>query len=342
MAHEHLSDSPIPPGKIPPELLARLLAGSQRNAPDVVVGPGLGEDAAVVRLGGRLVVVTCDPITFPTPKPGWYAVHVNANDIAVMGGSPEYFLLSIMLPPGSTGRQVSECVGQAVDALDSLGAVLIGGHTEVTEAVNTPVVSGTMFGGLLVPEPLSTGRGRAGDAVIQVNPMAVEGTSILAGEHRDTLVEALGELTVARAEGFLTDPGLSVVAPARLAASRLRVHAMHDPTEGGIATGLREIAQASGTGLVVEERALILAPETEKVCRALAYDPLGLISSGCLLFTVPAAEAEEAVRLLRSEDYPAAQVGSLTADAGTYELVGADSTVGALPEFAVDQLAGQG
>ena len=335
-------DTPIPLGKIPPDLLSRLLADSRREAPDVVVGPGLGEDAAVVRLGDRMVVATSDPITFPTPKPGWYAVHVNANDVAVMGGIPQYFLLSLILPPGSTEGLVSECVAQAVDALDALGAVLIGGHTEVTEAVNTTVVSGTMLGTLLVPEPLSTGGGRAGDAVVQVNPMAVEGTSILAGEHRQELVAKVGEETVARAEGFLTDPGLSVVAPARLAAAKLQVHAMHDPTEGGIATGLREIAQASGTGLAIEGSALIVAPETEKVCRALGYDPLGLISSGCLLFTVPADQGESAVRLLQGEGYPAARVGTLTAVEGTYELVKADGTTCPLPEFAVDQLASQG
>lgn len=342
MTQYSLADTAIPPGKIPPALLSKLLTDSRRDAPDVVVGPALGEDAAVVRLGDSMLVVASDPITFPTPKPGWYAVHVNANDIAVMGGAPRYFLLSIMLPPGSTGGFVSECVAQAVEALDALGAVLIGGHTEVTEAVNTTVVSGTMLGTLLVPEPLSTGGGRAGDAVIQVNPMAVEGTSILAGEHRDELVEGLGEATVARAEAFLTDPGLSVVAPARLAATGLPVHAMHDPTEGGIATGLREIAEASGTGLVVEERALILAPETEHVCRVLGYDPLGLISSGCLLFTVCAEAAASAVCLLQREGYPAARVGTLTADGGVYELAKADGSARPLPEFNVDQLASQG
>ncbi|MEW5722106.1 MAG: AIR synthase family protein [Thermodesulfobacteriota bacterium] len=329
----------IKPGKVPAAMIERLLSLPRRVDPRVLVGPVAGEDAAVVDLDRGAVVVTTDPITFPTPRPGYYAVHVNANDVAVMGAQPLYFTLTLIMPPGTTFGLIEAVFKDAVEAGDSLGVVLIGGHSEVTEAVRTPVLVVSMFGRLTVPAPLCTGRGRPGDSIVQVGPLAVEGTSILAARHRERLTAELGAELVERAAGFLYDPGLSVVAPARLAAEKLEVGAMHDPTEGGLATGLREIAQASGTGLEIRRDRLILAEETIKICRLLGYDPLGLISSGCLLFTVPGGQAKDAVLTMTRAGYPAAEIGRLTDRPGEYMLdLGSGRRTG-LPGFDIDELA---
>jgi hydrogenase maturation factor len=329
----------IPTGKIQPALLAEILSLVRRPDPGVMVGPSHGEDAAVVRWSTGSVVVTSDPITFPTPEPGYYAVHINANDIAVMGGVPRYLTLTLLLPVGATVGQLRQIVRQAAVAADALGIRIVGGHTEVTPAVVSPVLGVTLVGELLLSRPLRTGDGRAGDAVIQVNPMAIEGTSILATEYRQRLAGQIDPLVLSRAEAFLRDPGISVVAAARLAAEALPVRAMHDPTEGGIATGLREIAVASGTGLRVFADRLIAADETRLICRALGHDPLGLISSGCLLFTVPGPDAARAVSLLADHGYRVAHIGLLTPEPGQYWLELSTGETRPLPEFAVDELA---
>ncbi|NOY79705.1 MAG: hydrogenase expression protein [Kiritimatiellaeota bacterium] len=334
-------NAPLPAGKISPSLLQHLLAGLSRSrqVPGLVIGPALGEDAAVLELDSGLWAVAADPITFSTPRPGWYAVHVNANDAAVMGAAPKYFLLTVLLPPGTRASQVEDIMTQAAVAADSLGASVIGGHTEVTEAVTAPVIAGTVLGRLLCPAPVRTGGGRPGDALLQVQPMAIEGASILATEHRRTLEGAVDPETVACAAAFLDDPGISVVAPARLLVEGFPVHAMHDPTEGGLATGIRELATASGTGVRVRRQALLIAPETRRICATLGYDPLGLISSGCLLAALPADSADAAVCELRNAGFAAARIGELTDRAGGMVLEEPSGHWTELPEFLVDQLA---
>jgi len=329
----------IAPGKISPGLLKRFLDLPRKTSPALLVGPSYGEDAAVVRLGDRQVVVTSDPITFKTSRPGYYAVHINANDMAVMGAVPQYFTLTLIMPPGTTEQEAAAIMIEAIEAGDALEVVLIGGHSEVSEAVNTVVIAVSMWGELATAQPLKTSDGQPGDAIIQVGPMGIEGTSILAAEHEQALEKEFGQAFTERAAGFLLDPGLSVVAPARLAAANLDIHAMHDPTEGGLATGLREIAVASQTGLTVRQEKLLVSPETVKVCRFLKHDPLGLISSGCLLFTIAEKEAEKAVQLMTASGFPAAQIGNLTRTRGKYYLENETGRRSKLPAFAVDELA---
>ena len=333
------SDRTIPVGKAPAELLQRLLRLERVDCPNLIVPPAVGEDSAVLRLGSRLLAVASDPITFATPSPGYFAVHVNANDIAVTGALPRYFTLTLMLPEGTTERQVADIMADALAAAREVGATLLGGHTEVTEAVRLPIVSVSMFGELLRPDPVRTGDGRPGDAIIQIGALGIEGTAILASEYAARLRRELDPSVVEAAADLVFHPGLSVVAPAVFAASRLPVHAMHDPTEGGIATGLRELAAASDAGIVVREADLLLREETTLVCSCLDYDPLGLISSGCLLLTLAAVHVDKAVALLCDAGFPVAHIGFLTPDPSECTLeLHSGARVG-LPSFAVDELA---
>jgi hydrogenase maturation factor len=328
----------LPGGKIPPPLLERLLALPRRTRPEIILGPKPGEDAAVVAFGPKPVAVTADPITFPTPRPGWYAVHVNANDLAVTGAKPDYFTLTILLPPGSTEEDAETIMRDALAAAEEVDAALVGGHTEVTAAVNTPVISVTMFGTLLGDSPMLTGGGRAGDAIIQVNPMALEGTTVLAAMYRDRLEQEISPELVSRAASLATTPGLSVLKPAMLAQKRFTVHAMHDPTEGGLATGLREMAEASGLGLDIHAPRLLVRPETLQICNRLKFDPFGLLASGCLLLAVPEEEAAEAVKAFQQSGYGAARIGYLTARAGEYRVINKGGDMRELPAFEADEL----
>lgn len=326
-------------GKVPPEVLARILALPRATCEELLVAPALGEDAAVLGLKGGPLIVTSDPITFPTPRPGHFAVCVNSNDIAAMGGRPRYFVMTVMMPPGSTAEELLAIEKDAVSTADAAGIVLVGGHTEVTPAVKWPVVSVTMFGELVAPAPLRTGGAQAGDAILQVGFLAIEGTAILAGEYGDRLRRELGELVVASAMRRLEDPGISVLGPALRLAASAGVHALHDPTEGGLATGLREMAEAAGLGARVEEEHLLRLPETDAICRCLGMDPLGLISSGCLLAAAEAGVAGILVGELRACGYAAGCIGTFTRSPGLWLTSVQGNVCRELPRFGVDELA---
>src|SRR5512139_1257066 len=139
--------TPFPLGKLPADMLARLLAQVRPVDPRVLVGPGIGLDAAVIDMGDRLLVAKSDPITFATDSIGWYAVQVNANDIATTGAAPRWFLATILLPASRADEALAqEILGQIHRACTNIGVRLVGEHTEITYELDRPIVVGTMLG----------------------------------------------------------------------------------------------------------------------------------------------------------------------------------------------------
>ncbi|MBN2287954.1 MAG: AIR synthase family protein [Candidatus Glassbacteria bacterium] len=287
---------PFPSGKIPADCLERLLRSAECGDPRVIRGGIFGEDAAVIEFGDRYLLAKSDPITFATDRPGWYAVQVNANDIAAMGGTCRWFLATLLLPEGATDEETVGGVFRDIsEACRELGVELVGGHTEVAHGLDRILVAGQMLGEA-TPETLCTKEMvRAGDRLLLTKGIAVEGTSLIARECRGKLEGAFEPSFIDRCAGFLYDPGISVVREAALAVETGLVHAMHDPTEGGLAGALYELASASHTGLVLDSGAVEVYPETRSLCDFLGLDPLGLIASGSLLIACP-AEGEEVVR----------------------------------------------
>ncbi len=291
--------SPLPVGKLPAEHLARLLAQHTRPDPRLVVGARLGEDAAVIDMGDRYLVAKTDPITFATDEIGWYAVNINANDIACAGATPRWFLVTLLLPEGQTDVELVESIfGQIAGACDRLGVTLAGGHTEITYGLGRPIVVGHMLGEVAPAQMVATAGARVGDDLIVTKGVAVEATAIIAREKAEELRGVLDAVTIQRCQGFLHDPGISVVRDAQVAQAAGAVHAMHDPTEGGLATSLWEVAQAAGVGLEIDEAAIPLLPETAALCAHFALNPLGIIASGALLLTCPPTETAAIVAAL--------------------------------------------
>jgi len=286
-------------GKVPMDLLRGLLDRYGGEDPRLVVGPRVGEDAAVLDMGERYLVIKSDPITFATDEIGWYVVHVNANDIAAMGAVPHWLLLTLLLPEGSTDHQAIEAIFSQVDqACQSLGVVLCGGHTEITYGLDRPIAIGLMLGEVEKENLVCTAGVEAGDDVILTKGIAIEGTSILAREVGERLATHVGQDLVTRGQRFLREPGISVLRDAAVVCGVGLPHAMHDPTEGGLATGLWELAQASDKRLVVDLSSVPIYPETAAFCRALNLDPLGLIASGALLVTAAPGESARMVEAL--------------------------------------------
>lgn len=281
----------LPVGKLPAPDLEELLARILPRDPRLVVGPRAGEDAAVIAIDGRRLIVATDPITFATDRIGWYAVHVNANDIAVMGGRPSWFLAALLMPEGCSRAAIRGVMDDIHETCAGLGIAVAGGHTEITAALTRPIVVGQMIGEATA-ETLVTKAGlRPGDAIVLTHGAAIEGTALLARELGGALEPAMGTERLERARRLLFEPGISVLAAARLATDTCRVHAMHDPTEGGVLAGLHELASAGGLGLRARADSIPVLDETRLVCDVLGADPLFLIASGALLVAVAAEEA---------------------------------------------------
>ena len=293
---------PFPPGKLPLDALDRLLsAHATPSDPRVLIGARVGCDAAVIDFGDMCLVAKTDPITFATDEIGYYAVHVNANDIAAMGAIPRWFLATLLLPEKKTDEAlVASIFASLREAAQAIGVSLCGGHTEITGGLDRPIVVGQMLGEALKSDLVHPGRLAPGDCILLTKGLGIEATAILAREKAAALSAAgISDEAIARAALYLRDPGISILKEARIACTTARVKAMHDPTEGGVATALREMAHAARVGLSVDGDALFASDDTRQICAALGLDAFGVISSGALLIGVGEADAERVCQAIQ-------------------------------------------
>lgn len=303
----------LPIGKLPPDLLARMLARAPVRDPRVLVRPGLGLDCAVVDDGGEaLLVFKSDPITFATDQIGWYLVQVNANDLATTGAAPRWMLVTMLLPEeGTTPELVEQISAQVYAACDALGISVIGGHTEITYGLARPILIGALIGEVARAQLVTPQGARPGDRLLLTKGVPIEATALLAREFPERLRGELNQTELQQARDFLFDPGLSVVREAHLALKAGRVTAMHDPTEGGLAAALWELAEASGRTLSFDPQAVPIPPLAARVCRAFQLDPLAAIASGALLLTATPEDAPLIHRALTAAGIACAAIGSV-------------------------------
>lgn len=330
---------PLPIGKLRADTLQAIFDKHQFKDPRVVVGPRVGEDAAVIDMGDRYLVATSDPITFATAEVGWYALHVNANDIAVRGARPRWFLATLLLPAGATtDASVERLFAELQAACDELEVALVGGHTEVTHGLDRPIIAGTMLGEVEKDRLVTTAGARVGDAVVMTKGVPLEGAAIIARE-KEAELRALGisPAVIRRARGFLKTPGLSVRPEAEIACELTTVHAMHDPTEGGIATALAELADAAGVGLRIDRDRIMVLPEGKALCAAFGLDPLGTIASGALLMTLAPADAGIVIHALARESIDCHFIGQVVPREQGVTLM-SGSRQEPMPVFAQDEI----
>lgn len=335
-----MRDEPFPAGKLPAKVLQALLATCPvPKSSGVVVGPRFGEDAAVIEFGGKYLVAKTDPITFTAERIGWYAVNINANDIAVLGARPRWFLATLLLPEGrSTTALARDILRDILGACRALDITLCGGHTEITTGLGRPIVVGQMLGEVEKWKLVRKESQRPGDVVILTGGIALEGTALLAWEKERELARRLGRATVGRAQRLLTRPGISVVQAARLAVRHGTIHAMHDPTEGGLLSGLYEIARAGRMGLRVWKDKVPVLPETQAFSRILHFDPFALIASGALLVVAQRDSAGKLLRAFARHGIVAASIGEVQQEGAGIQMV-ADGRTEPLRVPARDEIA---
>jgi len=336
-----MSKDPLPTGKLSAEFLSQLLAELDTDDESVIVEPGIGRDVAILDVGAAdYLVVTCDPITFATDALGYYTVCVNINDIATSGGTPRWMLTTLLLPAGGTDEALVRNIWQQLrQTAAQWNILLVGGHTEVTATVEVPVTSGMMIGTVPRGEQIAASGVQEGDAIVLLGQAPIEGTALLARELGERLSdEGFTDQEIQQAAELLLNPGICVLNYARLATETCTdIHAMHDPTEGGVATGLWEMAMASEVGLRVDAEAIELAPLGARFCATLRIDPLGLIASGCLLVAVTEEESQQLVAAAAQADVPAAIIATALPASAGLTLTTAGQTH-PLPRYDQDEL----
>ena len=326
-------------GKLPLELLSELLDKIDIRDPRVVLGPRPGEDAALIDFGDTYLVAKTDPVTFATDLIGWYVIQVNANDLAVMGATPRWLMVTLLLPEGTAAEEARGIFDQILEACAGLDITLVRGHTEVTYDLPRPIAIGAMLGEVAKERAVFTSGARPGDAIVLTKGIAIEGTAILARDAEERLRQTgISSGVIERARSLLFEPGISVVRDAATARDAVSVHAMHDPTEGGLATALQELAKGAGVGLTVDLSADPVLPECRTICQALGLDPLGLIASGALLVTLDPREVPTLTKALAREGIAAYDIGRITPAEEGLKLQTRQG-IQALPAFARDELA---
>ncbi|MBW2541516.1 MAG: hydrogenase expression protein [Deltaproteobacteria bacterium] len=319
-------------GKLPPELLREILAEQGDLPSEVRLGPALGEDGCAIDVPAGTLIAATDPITLTGSDVGAHAVTINANDIAVMGVRPRWFLAVVLLPTGSCESDVRALFASMRSALEGIGATLVGGHTEVSDAVNQPIVIGQMMGFSPEHRFVQTGGARAGDRIVQAGLAPVEAAAVLAAEVNPRL-DAIDPRILDLARRAVAQPGISVV-DAALLATEEGATALHDPTEGGLSAGLHELAEASGVKIQLDEAAVLWFEPGRAVCGALGADPWGALASGALLAAFPPDRAANACRLLEERGIPARVIGEAVSGSGVLR-----SDHSPLPTFARDEVA---
>jgi len=299
-------------GKLSPQLLEKCLKKIEPKDPRIIVGPKIGEDAAVLDMGDRYLVITTDPITFTEERIGWYCVHVNANDVAVKGAIPRWFTATLLLPEKRTDTAMVEKIFQDIfETCQLLNISLCGGHTEITEGIERPILVGQMLGEVSKEQLVTLDRMVPGDRILLTQSIAIEGTSILAKEKENSLLKETNAHMIQKAKNLLVDPGISVVEASLVACRAASLHGMHDPTEGGISTALWELAQAGRCGMKISGEAIPLLPETKIFSEILEFDPWGLLASGALLIVVDPEDISRVRSALLSAKIPCTEIGQV-------------------------------
>jgi len=297
-------------GKIDPDMLRQLVFNRLgKKDSRVLLGPNIGEDATVIDFGDRALVVHSDPITGAVENIGWLAVNVCTNDIATRGVRPLWILTVILLSEGFSSAQLKSITTQIDEAAKELGVAVVGGHSEVTQGIDRPILITTALGETPKEKFVRTSGAKIGNSIIVTKGAAMEGTAILSHELYSRLQTKVDKKTLERAKQFIKK--LSVVKDALTAVEVGGVHAMHDATEGGVAGGLQEIAWASNVGLIAHEDKIHIYPETQAICKALGIDPIRTISSGTLIISAETKKAEKIVASLKQKGIPASIVGKV-------------------------------
>ncbi|TGE31804.1 thiamine-phosphate synthase family protein [Desulfosporosinus sp. Sb-LF] len=297
-----------------------ILSFTGEQKPEVIIGPSMGVDAAILKIGDRYMAIAEDPIfpsmTMSADDFAYVTVHIGASDVAVMGIKPQFMTYSLLLPPGTEDNYTGELIKSISKYASELGISIVGGHTGYYGAVVVPTIGGITVWGL-ADEYISPKGAQVGDDVLITKGAAIEAGALLGYEHKNFLSTVLAPSLVNKAAERMKD--VSVVKDAHIASTVGGVHAMHDATEGGVMRGLWEVAQASGKGMLIDKNKIFVPEDIAALCNYFKLDPLEIISEGTLVLTCSTKKTAELMAAFAEQGIDSAIVGKVTSpDKGCY------------------------
>jgi len=288
--------------------------------PGVLIGPSLGVDNAVVKIvPGKVAVITADPLSFiPALGPSasaWLSVNLLASDLTTSGFSPQYGVFDFNLPPTMSHALFTDYWKCFDNECKNLGLAIIGGHTGRYQGCDYTVIGGgTMWAIGPQQRYVVSSMGRPGDDLILTKGAAIETTAVMTRVFPVKVRKAIGPDLFEKASKYLNR--VSTVRDALAAASvGVRgngVTAMHDATEGGVIAAVLELAYASKLGVEVFLPEILVATETEEICKLFHIDPLISLSEGSLVVACEPTRSSRILRKLKEAGLRATVVGRLT------------------------------
>ena len=329
-------DQPLPVGKLDTDLLKETVFSHILHLrPEVMVRPGVGEDCATIDFGQYECVMSTDPITAAISEIGRLAIHITCNDIASNGVEPLGIMLAMMLPIGTTISEIETIMMQAQEVASSLGVEIIGGHTEITPAVNRPVIVSTAIGRTLAGGSQKAENMRPGDVILMTKQAGLEGTGIIASDFADQLSAVLTEEEIAEAKGYMN---MVSVVKEGVAAGNMGTAGMHDITEGGVLGAVWELSEIAGVGVELEEDKIPVSDVTRKICDHFGINYLRLISSGCMMIIVHPDREQAVVDAIHSVGVDVTRIGHVKEHGAPRVLIGKDGVARSIEPPESDEL----
>jgi len=311
----------LPLGKLPPELLSEIIHKSPVLDERILVGPKIGMDCAIIDNGDTYLVLKNDPITFTPENIGWYTVQINVNDIVTTGATPKWMLATIFLPENlTTIDMVKSISSQLFTACQEKNISFVGGHTEITYGINRPIISATLIGEVRKESLITPDGVQIGDDILLTKGIAIEATAILANDFESLLKNSLRSEEIITAKNYIFDPGISIYKDAIVAIKSGGIHAMHDPTEGGLSSALWEMAIVSNKFLLVYEDTVKCSDLSRKICAQFGLNPINSISSGALLMTVDPNFSQEIIHELKNDGIECSIIGTIISEGANVEI----------------------
>ncbi len=305
-------DQMLPVGKLPPEILKKIISQAPIQNSRLFMGPGIGLDCGIIDDGNKYLVLKTDPITFATEEIGWYAIQIIANDIATTGAEPLWLMVTALFPQNKTDEALIQSVcSQVFDACKSMNITLTNAHTEITYGIDRPILMCSLVGEAAKDKLITPWGAKPGDAVLVTKSIPVEGTALLAKEFPNRLRTILTTKELEKAQNYIHNPGIGISRDAKIAIQNGKITAMHDPTEGGIAAALWELSEACGYAIEMDSRCIPISPLSKKICDFFGLNPLNTIASGSLLLTVDESDAEGVIQALNREEIPCFRIGKI-------------------------------
>ena len=310
-------------GKLPGEILSRIVSKSPLDG-SVIVGPRVGFDSGIIQIENNTLVVTTDPAIYlprniPIDMFAFGAVHFAASDVAVFGALPRYMLYNFLVPVG-TKVEFAETVSELIcEHCKKLNISIVGGHTGAYYGIETPVIATTMMGHPINSEFILPSNAKPGDKILVTKWIGLEFVVALAYYDEEKLRRIIGDKKLREFKQLYILE--TVVDEALLLTKENLTRAMHDITEGGLATALNELADASNVGFRVEYEKLPMTPEISCVLSALNINPLHVSSTGSLLAAIPNEYVDQALEILHKNNIPATTIGEFIKNTETRELI---------------------